>query len=152
MEQPGRCATTAILVGLLLVGLVPAVATAQERAADVTIIRPDGVTWTPGSAGYADAEFAWMFGDPRESEPFAFRMRMPADWAMPPHIHDTAEHITVLSGTLDMRFDRDGERIVLPAGSFVSIPAGTPMWAWTGSEPVILQVHGVGPFGTTPVE
>jgi len=38
----------------------------------------------------------------------------------------------------------------LPAGSFMVMPAGTRHYAWTKEETVI-QIHGVGPTGTTYV-
>jgi quercetin dioxygenase-like cupin family protein len=51
-----------------------------------------------------------------------------------------------------MKYSADGEPVTLPPGSFVSVPAGNPMWAWTGDDPVEIQVHGTGPFSTTSVE
>lgn len=73
--------------------------------------------------------FCLLAGDPRTDGPFTFRMRMPAAWAMRPHQHDAVEHITVLTGTLEMRFGPNESHVPLPTGSFVSIPVGTPMSA-----------------------
>jgi mannose-6-phosphate isomerase-like protein (cupin superfamily) len=136
---------------LLLLVSVPAAAQSVADSSGVVAAAPDGFAWAAGSGGFAAAEFALLLGSPGREGPFAFRLRMPADWTMPPHTHGTAEHITVLSGTLTMRFAPDGERLTLGPGSFVSIPAGVPMWAWTGAEPVTVQIHGVGPLTTEPV-
>jgi len=37
---------------------------------------------------------------------------------------------------------------VLPAGSFVHLPAGTPHYAWAEGETVV-QINGMGPFDVT---
>jgi quercetin dioxygenase-like cupin family protein len=141
-----------LLAAMIAILAVSATARAQEAAPSETVARPADLTWNPGGGGYAEAEFAGVFGRSGAAEPFVFRMRMPASWTMPAHRHDTAEHITVLSGTLTMKYTADGEPVTLPPGSFVSVPAGNPMWAWTGDDPVEIQVHGTGPFSTTPVE
>lgn len=148
--------------GMLIAALamLPGIALAQEGAgesaddagASVTVRGPSELTWNSGGGGYDQAQFAGVLGTPGEAGPFVFRMRMPAHWTMPAHRHGTAEHITVLSGTLTMKFSAEGDPVELPPGSFVSVPAGGPMWAWTGEEPVELQIHGTGPFQTSPVE
>lgn len=143
----------ALLTAFVLFVVAPGTLRGQEAAPPTeTVARSTDLKWNAGQGGYSAAEFAGVFGNSRTAEPFVFRMRMPAGWTMPAHRHDTAEHITVLSGTLTMKYAADGESVALPAGSFVSVPAGMPMWAWTGEEPVEIQVHGIGPFNTTPVE
>lgn len=130
----------------------PPEAESAEREEDdepVVVRTPEDLEWRDAPTG---AAFATVYGTPAEAEPFAFRMRMPPDFSMRPHSHNTAEHITVLSGTLHMRFSHDGEAIELPPGSVISIPANRPMWAWTDQEETVIQVHGAGPFRTTPVE
>lgn len=145
-----RAFATGGALGLLFLIAVPGPAAGQPVERTVTVVRPDFLQWTSGGDGEVD--FAMLTGNPRKEGPFAFRMRMPAGWAMQPHEHDRVEHITVLNGTLEMRIGRDQPRVRLPPGTFVSIPPGAPMWAWTGDEPVVIQVHGTGPFGTIPVE
>ena len=80
--------------------------------------------------------------------PFVFRVRELPGGVIPPHIHPIDENITVLQGTLYFgigpRFDPAALH-TLPAGSFVFIPHGTPMFGYT-PEAVTLQVHGVGAF------
>lgn len=122
----------------------------REGNDEPVIVRTsEDLDWRDAPSG---AAFATVYGTPAEAEPFAFRMRMPPDFSMRPHCHNTAEHVTVLLGTLHMRFSQDGEAIELPPGSTISIPANRPMWAWTGQNETIIQVHGTGPFRTTPVE
>lgn len=121
---------------------------APDRDETVVTRMPEDLKWRDAPTG---AAFAAVYGRPAEPEPFAFRMRMPPDFRMRPHSHNTAEHVTVLSGTLHMRFSADGRVVTLPPGGAVSIPAEHPMWAWTGPEETIIQVQGRGPFRTTPV-
>lgn len=122
----------------------------QPPSEEVLIIRDSAaLSWHEAPSG---AAFAPIQGRARDEGPFTFRMRMPARWEMQPHVHDAIEHITVVSGTLQMKFSPDGEPAELPAGSVVVVPAGRPMWAWTGAEPTEIQVHGTGPFNTRPIE
>jgi quercetin dioxygenase-like cupin family protein len=139
-----------VAAGLLCLLVAPGPAVGQSADRTVLVVRSDSLTWTGGTR--SGVEFTMLTGDPRTDGPFTFRMRMPASWAMRPHEHDAVEHITVLTGTLEMRFGPHESRVRLPPGSFVSIPEGTPMWAWTGDEPVVIQVHGTGPFATASVE
>lgn len=124
---------------------------AAEPPQDGSVVKrtPEELEWREAPTG---AAFATVYGAPSEAGPFAFRMRMPPDFRMQPHSHNTAEHVTVLSGILYMRFSPDGEAIELPPGSAISIPADRPMWAWTDQYETIIQVHGTGPFRTNPVE
>jgi quercetin dioxygenase-like cupin family protein len=104
--------------------------------------------WRSAPSG---AAFARLYGDPARAEPFAFLMKMPTDWTMQPHVHDTGEYLTVLSGVLYMSFVRDGEWTELSPGSVIAIPPGVPMWAKTGDKETVIEVNGVGPFQTDPV-
>lgn len=123
---------------------------APAMSQDVTIHRGDATPeWREAPSG---AAFHGLYGDPVDSRPFAFLMRMPSDWTMPPHYHDTAEYLTVLSGTLHMTFEPNGETVELPPGSVIAIPAGVPMWAQTGDEETIIEVAGTGPFRTIPAD
>jgi hypothetical protein len=38
--------------------------------------------------------------------------------------------------------------VAYPAGSFIAMPIGHAMYAWTEGETVV-QVHGTGPWGIT---
>lgn len=116
----------------------------------MTIHRGDATPeWRASPSG---ASFHTLYGDPADARPFAFLMKMPAGWTMQPHVHDTAEYLTVLEGTLRMTFAPGGEWIGLPPGSVIAIPAGIPMWARTGGEETVIEVAGTGPFHTMPAD
>lgn len=90
-----------------------------------------------------------VYGDPNVAgEPFVVRIRELSGTIVPPHTHHFDENITVVQGTwyfgIGPRFDRASLHR-LPAGSFVFIPKGVPMFGFAPAA-VTVQVHGVGPF------
>ena len=90
-----------------------------------------------------------LSGDPDKSgEPFVIRIRELAGGIIPPHRHDTDEHITVVQGTLFFavgeNYDRSALR-ELKTGSYAFIPKGSVMYGYTPNA-AIVQVHGIGPF------
>jgi quercetin dioxygenase-like cupin family protein len=112
-----------------------------------TISMPDTLKWVeppvlPGT------RLAVVQGDPSKEGAFVYRLKMPAEYRIPPHLHKAGENVTVLSGTfyigLGEKFDQ-GTGQALPAGGFVSIPPNHPHFAWAGSQETVVQVHGTGP-------
>jgi len=90
-----------------------------------------------------------LLGDPAVSgKPFVVRIRELPGTIAAPHTHTFDENITVLHGTwyfgIGDRFDRAKLR-KMPAGSFIFIPRGTPMFGYA-PQSVTVQVHGIGPF------
>lgn len=120
--------------------------TAYPRQVGVT---PSDLDWVPASQIGAGAETVVMEGNPEAAAPFTFRLKFPPHFRMDVHTHRVAEHITVIAGTLHFgvgdTFDR-ANTSTYPAGSFVIVPAGMPMFSFTGPEGAIVQVHGVGPW------
>ncbi|HVF73227.1 MAG TPA: cupin domain-containing protein [Chthoniobacterales bacterium] len=105
--------------------------------------------WTDGPAALpAGSKIAVLNGDPKAAGPFTVRMKFPTGFKVQPHTHPTAEHVTVLSGTLAMgkgpKFDEAATH-EMSAGGFSVMPAGTEHFAICKSE-CILQVHAMGPF------
>ena len=87
-------------------------------------------------------------GDPSSEGLFVYRLKMPASYKIPPHLHKASENVTVLSGVFFVgsgeKFDQ-GAGQELPVGGFVSIPPNHPHFAWAGGQETVVQVHGVGP-------
>ena len=111
--------------------------------ADELKFNPGPPTLPPG------AEIAVLLGSPAEEGPFVIRLKFPADYEVPPHLHPKEEHVTVISGAFGMSTGKMHDRTMaplLPEGSFVRIPADTPHFAWTDRETVV-QLNGMGPFG-----
>jgi len=83
-----------------------------------------------------------------EAVPFTVRIKFPAGTQVPAHWHSAIEHVTVMSGTLNMgvgdKFD-ESKAMRLPVGSISIMQPKTTHFAFFNEE-TILQVHGVGPW------
>jgi len=133
----------AIAVAIAALSVLPVLA--QQHAHVVST--PDTLKWVeppvlPGS------RLAVVQGDPSKEGLFVYRLKMPANYKVPPHLHKASENVTVLSGTFFMgmgeKFDQ-GSGQELPVGGFASIPPDHPHYAWAGAQETVVQVHGVGP-------
>ena len=114
-----------------------------------TKIPPPPGGWPGGASG---AELAVVSGDPdKAGAPFVIRIKNPDGLRIPPHWHPTDENITVLTGTfivgMGSTFDSKGGQ-AMTVGSYMVVPAKMPHFA-TAKGDVIIQVHGIGPFGIT---
>lgn len=136
-----------------LLSAVTTLALATMAQATITPIMPnEKLNWQPARTLPPGAEIAVLSGDPTKKEPFVARVKLPAQYTIPPHEHSVPEYDIVLSGTLyigmgdklDIDSDKNQE---LPAGSYVKIPAHQVHYSWTKQE-TILQISGVGPWGT----
>lgn len=113
------------------------------------IVTPSELQWTDAPPGLPPGgKMTVLTGDPTKKGPFTVRLQAPDGYKIAPHMHPTAENITVISGTFHMgtgdKFDESAGHEML-AGSFASMPAGTAHFAWSSGETVV-QIHGVGPF------
>lgn len=113
------------------------------------MVVPDELQWGDVASMAPGAKIAKIEGNLSEEKPFTFRLRLPADYRIDPHIHPAYERVTVLSGTLHFahgeEFDREATT-ALPTGGVAIMPPGAPMFGYTEEETVI-QLHGVGPWG-----
>lgn len=137
----------------LLAALISLGAAFPTQEAPV-MLAPSDVKW--GAAPPAlppGAKVAMVFGDSSKEGPFTMRVKLPADYKVPPHFHPGAETVTVLSGTFYASmgdvFDASKAKS-MPAGSFLALPAKDPHFVYTKEETVI-QVSAVGPWSLTYV-
>jgi len=88
-----------------------------------------------------------------EAVPFTIRIKVPANYKVPPHWHPAVERVTVLSGTFNMgmgdKFDEKKTMAVGPGDMMIMQPK-TNHFAWTDKE-TVLQLNGTGPWGITYV-
>ena len=146
MRQIADVAFVIAFAGMMTVGL-------QSRAMDM-VPDPKTLKWAEAPPVLAKgAEMVVLSGDPTKDGPYVFRLKLPANYAIPAHHHPTTENVTVLSGTLYAgmgdKLDKTKATAFEPGG-FVSMPANMNHFAWAGTETVI-QLHGVGPFVLTYV-
>jgi quercetin dioxygenase-like cupin family protein len=126
----------------------------HTKPADHQMVRPDDLKWTDVPTLPPGAKVAVIEGPPSEAVPFMMRLKFPANYKIPAHWHPAIEHLTVLSGTFNMGI---GDKLdmtktkALSSGGVMIIQPKIPHFAWTKEE-VMVQVHGVGPWGVTYVD
>jgi quercetin dioxygenase-like cupin family protein len=135
-----------VLIVLLVVAL-PALAQQQQHL----VATPDTLKWIDPPT-FPGAKMAIVQGDPGKEGLFMYRVKLPANYKIPPHFHKAGENVTVLSGSffigLGEKFDQGSGKELSP-GAFVAIPATHRHFAWAGGQETLIQVHGVGPTDIT---
>ncbi len=116
------------------------------------IVLPQEITWGPGPAALpAGAEAATLFGDPTKEGLFALRLKLPAGYHIPPHIHPKPEVVTVISGTFRLGMGETANQSKaqpLPAGSFFAMPPSMAYYVFA-DEDTVIQLNSNGPWGLT---
>ena len=101
----------------------------------------------------AGAQMVVLAGDPGSKGLITLRLKLPANYVIPPHWHPTDEHVTVISGSLALgmgdKVDHKASKM-LTAGGYGVAPANMHHFAWTKAGAVV-QVNLVGPFAITYV-
>jgi quercetin dioxygenase-like cupin family protein len=145
-----------LLVVPLAFSLVAIAAQKKETAAssasateEHVALTPADLKWVDGPPGLpAGAKMAVLSGDPGKKGMFTVRLQAPAGYKIQPHTHPAAEHITVISGTLNVgmgeKFDQSAGK-ELAAGSYAVMPARMAHYAWSTTEAVV-QIQSMGPF------
>jgi quercetin dioxygenase-like cupin family protein len=120
------------------------------------MLTPEDIKWgkcppvLPAGASCAVIEGALAAPDAL----FAYRLKMPDNYRVPPHFHPADEHLVVISGTFNLghggKLNLDASR-PMTAGSFIVLPKGMHHFAWTKGE-TIVQVYAIGPWGLTYVD
>jgi quercetin dioxygenase-like cupin family protein len=92
-----------------------------------------------------------LSGDPAKAGFYTIVLSVPPNTTIPAHEHRDDRMATVVSGSWQFGYgDRFSEQALktLPAGSVYSEPAGAKHFARTGTEPVLVEISGVGPTDT----
>lgn len=140
----------ATLLSAALAALAPPAAAQPGHSAHGYVMTlPGQLVWAAAPSVGPGAQIAVIEGPLNKAVPFTFRLRMPANTKIAPHIHPAYERVTVLSGTLHFAhgdsFDA-AKTVALTPGSVAIMPPGAPMFGYTKEETVI-QLHGTGPWG-----
>jgi hypothetical protein len=113
------------------------------------VVPVDKVQWGPAPPILpAGAQLAVLEGNPGAKGPIVMRLKLPANYVIPPHWHSMHERITVISGTFNIgngdTVDRQTSQ-ALAAGGFLSLPAKMHHYAWV-KDPTVVQINLEGPF------
>jgi quercetin dioxygenase-like cupin family protein len=138
-------------IALIMLGVVSVAyavsCEAQEVPAGALVLTPNDLKWSesPRAPG---VQTATLVGDPSKPGPYVIRAKYPPNTVNRPHHHPGDEEITVLSGILyfghGQKMDPENT-MTLPAGSFIAEPAKSWHYLFTKSEPVEVEIRGIGP-------
>lgn len=145
-------------IGMNIAGaacVASALAAASLGAAEYIEMMERDVKWQDAPTLAPGAKTAVIDGDPKAAGPFVMRLKLPPHSTIQLHTHPATENVTVLSGTLYFaasdKYDRKSAKAFGP-GSYFSIAAGKPMFAYSTDGEVVAQIHGTGPWGITYIE
>jgi quercetin dioxygenase-like cupin family protein len=142
-----KTSLVALPLALTLTYLGASTATAQTPTH--TMVTPGDLKWADVPSLPPGAKLAVIEGPLNEAVPFTMRIQLPANYQIPAHWHPAIEHVTVISGTVNMglgdKLDRSKTKALSEGGVAIMQPK-TNHFLWTDKEAVV-QVHGVGPWG-----
>ena len=100
----------------------------------------------------AGAQMAVLSGNPGKEGMFKIQIKMPANYAVPPHHHPTDEVVRVRSGTLNYgmgdKMDKGNAGQLTDPKTHVTMQSGMNHWVFT-TEPTLVEVSAMGPFAIT---
>jgi quercetin dioxygenase-like cupin family protein len=123
-------------------------------AEDFRIVKPDEIQYQPNPAG-SGPDIAVIYGDPQKPEFYIIRARFKPGVMSQPHMHPTARHVTVISGTwwagTGKTFD-PSKTVPLGAGSYMLHPANEPHFDGAKDVEAVVEIKGIGPAPNIPVK
>ncbi|MFP5450691.1 MAG: cupin domain-containing protein, partial [Thermoleophilia bacterium] len=127
---------------------------AGAPASQPVVMPQSDLEWSAGPPALPPgAQMAVLDGDPAQAGPFTVRLKLPANYRIPPHTHPADEHVTIVSGNLKVGMGRtfDASKTTeLGEDGYFSMPAGHQHYVLTSGETTV-QLHGTGPWGITYV-
>jgi quercetin dioxygenase-like cupin family protein len=121
-------------------------------ASGFVALQPEDITWREGGGNQVV-----IAGDPNKAGLYAVRVRFAPGQGSRPHFHNQDRYVTVIKGTwwvaLGPKSDvyDPSNAVPMKPGSFVKHPAGGHHYDGARDEEVIVQIIGIGPVTTTPV-
>jgi len=113
------------------------------------------LNWMAGPPSLpSGVQMAVVAGDPGKKRMFTIQLKMPADYAVPPHSHPTGEVVKVISGKLHYGMSDKlsmAEAKTLIVGHSVTMKAKMNHWVHAPAAATV-QVSGMGPFQITYVD
>jgi hypothetical protein len=125
----------------------------EPTGPDHVMVSPPELRWADAPSLPPGAKVSLIEGQLDQPVPFTLRLQYPADYQLPAHRHPAIEHVTVLSGAINMGVGDTLDKTrttAMPTGSIMIVQPGTSHFLWTAEEATV-QVHGMGPFAITYV-
>lgn len=138
----------AVLVGSALAATQTQSQPQRDLQQQHKIVLPDRMTWGPPPPGLpSGAQASVVSGDPSRPGFYVVRIRAPEGYTIRPHWHTQDEHITVLSGRVEMGIGDELGKNITPGGpgAYFELPGGHHHSAVMRGE-TIVQIDGLGPF------
>ncbi len=140
-----------IRVGGLSAAMI--VVASMACADDPVIVLHEDIAWR--AMGSSGMQMAILAGDPTQSGPYSFVVKVPQGTRLPPHSHpDAWRHSTIISGTLLWAFGDtfdEASMVALSPGSFWTEPPGANHYGWARDGDVLAVATAMGPSGMVPV-
>jgi mannose-6-phosphate isomerase-like protein (cupin superfamily) len=153
-ENDMRIKPTILTALAATLALVTATASADKDKAGFVRVKPEEVVWND-RPGYDGVKFAVVHGDPTKPGIYVIRAKFSPGTMTKPHWHQEDRYVTVVSGTWYTgegdNFEPD-KTLPLKAGSFMVHPARAHHFDGAKDEEVIVQIVGLGPSSTTPLD
>lgn len=118
------------------------------------MLTPADLQWTDVGSLPPGAKLAMIEGKMSDPAPITARIKLPANYRLPPHWHPGVERVTVLAGTFHYGMgDRADMKhtTAMPSGSVIVMPPKMSHFVFTKEE-TIVQLNVVGPWGINYVD
>ena len=128
----------------LALSLSPALAQQSQH----TMVNANDVQWKEAPPVLPGAQISVLYGDPGKEGVFVMRIKLPANYRVPPHTHPVDEIVTVISGEFNIGMGKEFNEAQLKpyaAGGLIAMPPGTEHYVRTKQETVI-QISTIGPW------
>ncbi len=136
------------VISVIILGLA-GLASAQTMSGH-QLLTPQEIKWGPAPPSVPPgAQAAVLYGDPGKEGLFAFRLKVPKGYHIPPHTHPKPEIVTVVSGTVRLGMGTTANREkakVLPTGSFFALTPDSAHYLFADEDSVV-QLNSTGPWG-----
>ena len=121
---------------------------AQPAPPDHVLVMPNDLKWADVPSLPPGAKLTIIEGPMNVAVPFTIRLTFPPNYKIPPHWHPAIEHVTVISGVLNMGLGDVLDTSTshrLEVGGMAIMQPKIHHFVWT-QEGATVQVHGVGPW------
>jgi quercetin dioxygenase-like cupin family protein len=138
-------------VGMLLVVASLCLAAAADSDFGFVRIAPEQIVFK-GTPAFSQAI---LFGDPTKPGIYVVRVKFGPGVHTNPHTHSQDRHVTVIKGLWWMGVGDKADvskAIPMKVGSYALHPAGAAHWDGAGDEETIVQIMGLGPVDTVPLD